>query len=186
MVIGPCLLIALPVYIYASAYGPEYGLILKMYVCMAASLPVYFLFFFGCLVVVTWGGGGRLDFIYLSKNNLILPLLIHLESTVLCYRENGAEFGCSTVLCFSAGFTMFCMRQMNRMPLCRSHQTLLIELLGKKKFIHTALCVKSGLVNGWCVSIKKMIKVFQSAPGPPLLHVCYAMSVPTVHQSRRW
>jgi hypothetical protein len=34
--------------------------------------------------------------------------------------------------------------------------------------IHMSRCLISGLVNGWCVSINRMIK----APGPPL-HVCY-------------
>jgi len=36
-------------------------------------------------------------------------------------------------------------------------------------FVHN----NTGLVNGWCVSINRMIKVF---PGPPL-HVCYVFYV---------
>ena len=51
------------------------------------------------------------------------------------------------------------------MPFCRTHQTIVQVVQEIHVFVHN----NTGLVNGWCVSINRMIKVF---PGPPL-HVCY-------------
>ena len=164
-------------YIYASAYGPRYGVILNMY---CSSIPKDLLVppFFSCRPKA-WG------LIYLTKHHLILPLLIPAPIMqafywIHCAMENCDEscvwIGCDTnVQCYVSQLASQCIYDnlaknnvyttIMQMPFCRTHQTIVQVVQEIHVFVHN----NTGLVNGWCVSINRMIKVF---PGPPL-HVCY-------------
>lgn len=151
MVIGwPIFIDCLPVNICFRT-GPQYGLILTMY---CRGVPKDSFFFFVRLVVIISREGKK------SK-----------RQTDNIFKQKSSRF-CdlwSIPYNISAGFALFSWTRRRRQKFrCDCAEQLSIFIIKNK----LALCIIPGLVNGWCASsMNRMIKVLQSAPGPPL-HAC--------------